>query len=181
MVRANILGKKCEGVYRREHPLFTPVYLHRLELWAVRWHFLSTIHYAKPTPSGVNGATGDNTKGDPIMRYVLTALLLLLPCTATAGHYDPQDGKPRNSYELQLNEYEKTGVDNERNGPLWERQETDRTEQRTYGRSIDPYKQPERYTPPSPGKAQNSSPYNSSIHNSPYGAEGGYCTNLYGC
>lgn len=75
------------------------------------------------------------------MKPLLAALALLtIPVMACAYSWDDsQDGKPRNSYERQQENYRQHGYDTRQNGPLDEtvREERQRQEQRqqSQGRS----------------------------------------------
>lgn len=65
--------------------------------------------------------------------FILFGLLVLSSCAveAQATSYDDYpDGKPRNSYERQQEEYRQHGYDTSRNGPLQETIEQQRREQR---------------------------------------------------
>ena len=63
---------------------------------------------------------------------ILLSLLTLSSCTdAQAISYDDYpDGKPRNSYERQREDYRQHNYDSYRNGPLQETLEQERREQR---------------------------------------------------
>jgi hypothetical protein len=60
-------------------------------------------------------------------------LLSIASCTSTTAQaisYDSEDGKPRNSYERQREEYRQHNYDSYRNGPLQETLEQQRREER---------------------------------------------------
>lgn len=66
--------------------------------------------------------------------FILFGLPALASCTSTTAeaisYNDYQDGKPRNSYEKQREEYRQHNYDSYRNGPLQETLEQERREER---------------------------------------------------